>query len=134
MLRCRSGPRAAVVARSRAASQVRSSDSDYSEVIGWYEDQLERSAPPTDLAWEPVKIGPTWQYENGWVLPAATLGWRNLAWAGLNLQAPKGGPWTYTLEQARFLLWYYALDESGSFLYHSAVLQRLKGHGKDPIA
>ena len=94
---------------------------------------MERAAPPTDLVWEPVKIGPTWQYDNGWTLPAATLGWRNLAWAGLNLQAPKGGPWTYTLEQARFLLWYWSLDDAGRFAYHSAVLQRLKGHGKDPI-
>jgi bifunctional DNA-binding transcriptional regulator/antitoxin component of YhaV-PrlF toxin-antitoxin module len=50
------------------------------------------------------------------------------------LQAPHGGPWTYTLEQARFILWYAALDKSGQFLYHSAVLQRLKGHGKDPLA
>lgn len=122
------------VARSRsAASQVRAKDSDYREIVAWYEDQLERSAPPTDLAWEPVKVGPTWQYDNGWVLPAATLGWRNLAWAGLNLQAPKGGPWTYTLEQARFLLWFYALDDAGTFSSHSAALQRLKGHGKDPI-
>ncbi|MGZ4518966.1 MAG: hypothetical protein ACXVX9_00100 [Mycobacteriaceae bacterium] len=119
--------------RPDAASQVRPKDADYREVIEWYVDQFERAAPPTDLAWEPVKIGPTWQYDNGWVLPAASLGWRNLAWAGLNLRAPKGGPWTYTLEQARFLLWYWALDEDGRFAYHSAVLQRLKGHGKDPI-
>jgi len=122
------------VARSLASAQVRPKDADYREVIAWYEDQLERAAPPTDLEWEPVKIGPTWQYDNGWVLPAATLGWRNLAWAGLNLQAPKGGPWTYTLEQARFLLWFYALDESGEFAYPTSVLQRLKGWGKDPLA
>jgi hypothetical protein len=37
-------------------------------------------------------------------------------------------------EQARFVLWFYALDEDGGFLYHSAVLQRLKGWGKDPVA
>lgn len=118
-----------------AASQVRAKDADYREVIAWYERELEHAAPPTDLAWEPVKIGPTWQYENGWVLPAATLGWRNLAWAGLNLQAPKGGPWTYTLEQARFILWHDALDpETGEFLHPIQVLQRLKGWGKDPLA
>jgi hypothetical protein len=82
-----------------------------------------------------VKVGPTWQYENGWHLPAATLGWRNLAWAGLHLKAPKGGPWTYTLEQARFILWHDALDvETGEFLYPFQVLQRLKGWGKDPLA
>jgi hypothetical protein len=124
------------VARSlSAASQVRAKDADYREVIAWYEWELEHSAPPTDLAWEPVKVGPTWQYDNGWILPAVTLGWRNLAWAGLNLQAPKGGPWAYTLEQARFILWQDAIDpETGEFLYPTAVLQRLKGWGKDPLA
>jgi hypothetical protein len=124
------------VARSlRAASQVRPKDSAYREVIAWYEDQLANAAPPTGLAWEPVKIGPTWQYDNGWALPAFTLGWRNLAWAGLNLTSPKGGSWVYTLEQARFLLWHDAIDpETGSFLYPTQVLQRLKGWGKDPFA
>ena len=118
-----------------AASQTRTNDSEYREVIAWYEDQLQRAAPPVGLQWEPVKIGPVWQYDNGWKLPAATLGWRNLAWAGLNLTAPKGGPWTYTLEQARFILWHDALDsETGEFLYPYQVLQRLKGHGKDPLA
>ena len=124
------------MARSRsAAAQTRTNESEYRQIIGWYEDQLERAAPPTDLVWEPVKIGPTWQYDNGWSLPAVTLGWRNLAWAGMNLSAPKGGPWTYTLEQARFILWHDALDpESGEFLFPFQVLQRLKGWGKDPLA
>lgn len=118
-----------------AASQTRTNESEYREIIAWYEYQLERAAPPTDLAWEPVKIGPTWQYDNGWALPAATLGWRNLAWAGMHLTAPKGGPWTYTLEQARFILWHDALDpETGEFLFPFQVLQRLKGWGKDPLA
>lgn len=122
------------MARSRAASQTRTADSDYREIIGWYEDQLERATPSVGLEWEPVRIGPTWQYDNGWVLPAVTLGWRNLAWAGLNLSAPKGGPWVYTLEQARFILWADALDpETGEFLYSTSVLQRLKGWGKDPV-
>lgn len=124
------------MARSRrAASQVRRKDSEYAEIIGWYEDQLERAAPPTDLVWEPVKIGPVWQYENGWKLPAVTLGWRNLAWAGMHLSHPKGGPWVYTLEQARFMLWHDAIDpETGDFLFSTQVLQRLKGWGKDPLA
>lgn len=121
------------MARSLAASQVSDSDSGYREIIAWYEDQLADASPPTDLEWEPVKIGPTWRYENGWVLPALTLGWRNLAWAGLHLKNKNGQNWVYTLEQARFLLWFWALEADGSFIYHSAVLQRLKGWGKDPI-
>jgi hypothetical protein len=51
------------------------------------------------------------------------------------LRDKHGKPWQFTPEQARFVLWYFALDpESGDFLYHSAVLQRLKGWGKDPLA
>lgn len=121
------------MARSLAAAQVKDGDSEYREIIGWYETQLQDASPPTDLAWEPVKIGPTWQYENGWVLPALTLGWRNLAWAGLRLRNKRGQPWTYTLEQARFLLWFWSLEPDGTFTYPSAVLQRLKGWGKDPL-
>jgi bifunctional DNA-binding transcriptional regulator/antitoxin component of YhaV-PrlF toxin-antitoxin module len=124
------------MARSRsAASQTRTAESEYREIIAWYERELERAAPPTDLRWEPIKIGPTWRYENGWVLPAATLGWRNLAWAGMHLRDKHGKPWTYTLEQARLILWLDALDvETGQFLHPTSVFQRLKGHGKDPIA
>lgn len=117
-----------------AASQTRTNESEYREIIAWYENEFEHAAPRADLAYEPVKIGPTWQYENGWVLPQASLGWRNLAWAGMHLTAPKGGPWTYTLEQARFILWHDALDpEDGEFLFPFQVLQRLKGWGKDPL-
>lgn len=120
------------MARSLAA--VAPVDSEQREIIGWYEDLLESTAPPTGLAWEPVKIGPTWQYtETGWLLPAATLGWGVLAWCGMWLQDGKGRPWQFTAEQARFILWFYALDTNGDFLYHSAVLQRLKGWGKDPL-
>jgi hypothetical protein len=37
-------------------------------------------------------------------------------------------------EQARFVLWFFAVDEDGEWVAHSAVLQRLKGWGKDPLA
>jgi hypothetical protein len=45
-----------------------------------------------------------------------------------------GKPWQFTPEQARFVLWYFAIDERATSCYHSAVLQRLKGWGKDPVA
>ena len=66
-----------------------SRQAEYDEIADWYRDRLASTPPPVGLEWEPVKIGPTWQYDNGWVLPAATLGWRNLAWAGLHLRARK---------------------------------------------
>jgi hypothetical protein len=119
------------VALSRAA--IRSDRDESAEIIRWYQDLLDDALPPADLEWDPVKIGPTWQWDNGWVLPEATLGWEMLAWCGQWLRG-KRGPWQFTAEQTRFLLWFYALDSDGSFLCHSAVLQRLKGHGKDPLA
>lgn len=126
-------PAGRAVARSRSAA-VSTADAEFAEIIAWYEDLLEHTTPPTDLQWEPVKIGPTWQWDNGWVLPQITLGWRILAWCGVWLRDKHGQPWQFTPEQARFVLWYFALDEQGDFLYHSAVLQRLKGWGKDPVA
>lgn len=119
------------MAVSRAAAV---SGDESADIIAWYEDLLERTVPPPDLEWEPVRIGPTWQWENGWLLPELTLGWGVLAWCGQWLQDKSGQPWQFTAEQARFILWFFSLDESGDFLYHSAVLQRLKGWGKDPLA
>jgi phage terminase large subunit-like protein len=34
----------------------------------------------------------------------------------------------------RFILWWYAIDARGRFIYREGVLQRLKGWGKDPLA
>jgi hypothetical protein len=50
---------------------------------------------------------------HGWVLPELTLGWDMLAWCGKWLRAKPGGPWRFTAEQARFLLWFYALSLTG---------------------
>jgi hypothetical protein len=38
-----------------------------------------------------------------------------------------------TDEQARFLLWWYAVDDNGRFSYRNGVLRRMKGWGKDPL-
>jgi hypothetical protein len=83
-----------------------------------------------------VTVGPTWQTTPDgeyWLLPERTLGWDALADAGIWLQHAPGEPWRFTDEQARFLLWWYALDEDGDFLFRDGVLQRLKGWGKDPL-
>lgn len=124
------------MARSRnSTALITSAESDFAEIVRWYEDFLARSVPPSGLIWEPVRIGLTWQYsESGWSLPEHTLGWRVLAWCGYWLRGKGGKPWQFTAEQARFILWYFSVDESGSFLFHSAVLQRLKGWGKDPLS
>ena len=121
-------------ARSAGPTLLTSRETEKQEIITWYEGLLEQATPPAGLRWEPIKVGPTWQYgDDGWCLPQWTLGWDFLAWCGMWLRG-KRGPWAFTAEQARFILWFYALDEQGQFDFHSAVLQRMKGWGKDPVA
>lgn len=48
---------------------------------------------------------------------------------------PKAGsPWRPTDGQMRFLLWWYALDESGRWLFHHGARRLAKGSGKSPFA
>jgi hypothetical protein len=119
--------------------------------IDW--DSLEQ-----DIDWDvvPFSMGPTWDRNpfwdgprdpQGYILPKLTIGWQVLAWIEANLLADETDehnrplPFDLTDEQKRFILWFYALDEgdedrepTGRFKYREYVLQRLKGHGKDPLA
>lgn len=81
-----------------------------------------------------MAIGPTWQRDDGqFILPRWSLGWDVIRWAGEWLQHADGRPWRFTREQARFVIHWFAVDETGRFLYRDGVLQRLKGWGKDPL-
>jgi hypothetical protein len=121
------------VARARTTRQ-RSERDELADVENWYRGELARPAHLPKTQWSPVRIGPTWQLDGiHWLLPEFTLGWQMLAWCGRWLQQSRGIPWQFTLEQARFLLHWYAVDEIGRFVYRDGVFQRLKGHGKDPI-
>lgn len=124
------------VARSRP-QQVLDVGSDHDDVVSWYREKLAEPAvfPWKGTVWEPSKIGPAWQVDRHgfWVLPEATLGWDVLGFTGCWLQHRRDVPWRYTLEQARLVLWWYAIDESGRWLYRDGVIQRLKGWGKDPL-
>lgn len=124
---------AGVVARSK---QSASTDNSWDEIIGWYRDKLSEPAQIPKREWDPVTIGPTWKTTKDglWLLPEATLGWEGLGFCGKWLQHEEGKPWRFTLEQARLLLWWYAVDETGRFIARDIVLQRLKGWGKDPFA
>lgn len=70
-------------------------------------------------------------------VPQYTLGWDILDWGSAYLAQPdgsnKGEKWTYTKEQAKFILWYYAVDPQGRFKYRRALLARPKGWGKSPL-
>lgn len=107
-----------------------------------YEDQI-------DWCVIPFVMGPTWDRNPDWdgprdpqgyILPHLTLGYQAIRWVQDNLLADEVDdddqplPFKLTPEQARFILWMYAVDEDGRFLYREVTLQRLKGHGKDPLA
>lgn len=107
-------------------------------IENWYRRELHRPVELPTYRFEPVRIGPTWQTEtvNGvkrWILPERSLGWEALTFCGRWLQVTRGVPWQFTLEQARWMLWWYSLETDGSWTYRDAVFQRLKGHGKDPL-
>jgi hypothetical protein len=89
----------------------------------------------TPLLSAPISIGPTWQRrtKTKFALPKLTLGWQVLGWTADYLRQPDGPdagqPWHYTDEQARFVLWWYAIDAHGRFAYRYGMLRRVKGWG-----
>ncbi|GGQ07734.1 hypothetical protein BKA00_007421 [Actinomadura coerulea] len=99
-------------------------------------------------------IGPTWETDpeklplpredlhqtpDGFWIPKPTrsLGYAGLTWGLKNVLQPdgprKGLPFKPTAEQLRFILWWYAVDANGQFVYVSGMFQRMKGAGKDPL-
>lgn len=123
------------MARSRVVEHDARADL-HSRIVDYYRERLSQ---PAVFPWEgspypPVTLGPTWQTtdDGHWLLPERSLGWDALADCGIWLQHGTE-QWRFTDEQARFLLWWYALDDDGEFLFRDGVLQRLKGWGKDPV-
>ena len=88
----------------------------------------------------PHYVGPTWAklLDGSWHLPERSLGWGILNWWAEYVKTPSGehGGTAFlpTLEQARFILWWYAVDEGGKYFHRNGVLRRMKGWGKDPVA
>lgn len=99
-------------------------------------ENIEPSQENADRFFPPTVIGPVWQRDDdgNWLLPEHTLGWEILGWVSRWIANPKGGPWKFTAEQTRLILWIYALDDDGNWLYENIVFQALKGAGKDPLA
>lgn len=71
-------------------------------------------------------------------MPDRTLGWAAAGWAMENLRQPNGPKatqmWRPTESQLNFLLWWYAVDADGRWLYHHGVRRLVKGSGKSPFA
>ena len=86
---------------------------------------------------EPNFIGPSWKRnpDGSWLLPKHTLGWEILGWCARYLRSftDESLPLKLTPEQARLILWWYAVDERGKFIYRTGTIQRMKGAGKDPL-
>lgn len=71
-------------------------------------------------------------------IPDLTLGWEVARWASKYLKHPNGARsgqrWELVDSQLRFLLWWYAVDEDGRWLFHHGVRRLAKGSGKSPFA
>jgi hypothetical protein len=69
--------------------------------------------------------------------PLQSLGYELLEWYAEKLRIPSGmsigAPLVATDEQARFVIRFYAVDDSGRFIYRRAALMRAKGWGKSPL-
>src|SRR5688572_4078356 len=70
--------------------------------------------------------------------PDLTLGWEAIRWAESILVQPNGPraglPFRFTTDQLRFLLWWYALDDEGQWIFHHGARRLAKGSGKSPFA
>lgn len=71
-------------------------------------------------------------------IPKLTLGWEAVKWATKYLRQPNGPRagqrWEFVESQLRFLLWWYAVDEDGNWLFHHGARRLAKGSGKSPFA
>lgn len=82
---------------------------------------------------------PPWPWDDPFDRSAPrTLGWAVAEWAETWLIQPNGPraglPFRLTAGQLRFLLWWYAVDDQGHWLFHRAVRRMVKGAGKSPFA
>lgn len=71
-------------------------------------------------------------------IPKLTLGWEAAGWAAKYIRQPNGPnagrQWSFVESQLRFVLWWYAVDEDGRWLFHHGVRRWPKGAGKSPFA
>jgi len=85
------------------------------------------------IGWEPQ----TGNLPQGVPHPTRSLGYQILRWCEKYIVQPDGEnagqPWRFTPEQKRFILWAYAIDEKGRWLYQNVSLRRSKGWGKTPL-
>ena len=108
---------------------------DVCDIDGCDYDEVKDGLCGAHYPWQAVTLGPSWRKgaDGKFILPEKTLGYECLRWCYKYLQH-KGKPWQFTPEQARLVLWWYAVDEDGAFRFSTGVIQRVKGWGKDPMS
>lgn len=81
---------------------------------------------------------PPWPWDPLDALAPMTLGWSAARWAETRLKQPNGPRagklFRCTAGQLRWLLWWYAMDNQGDWLYNHGVRRLAKGSGKSPFA
>jgi phage terminase large subunit-like protein len=86
------------------------------------------------LEWADDGLPEGWPSDQG----VASAGPDVLAWSEVVLVQPDGDnagqPWRWRETQARFVCWWYAVDEDGRYLWRRAQIVLPKGSGKSPMA
>lgn len=71
-------------------------------------------------------------------IPERSLGYGVAKWIEANCAIPDGEraglPFELTLDQLRFVVWFYAIDEAGRFLFRRALMVRPQKWGKGPLS
>src|SRR5690606_13261271 len=92
------------------------------------------SEPPTSR----LATLPDWPWDPYSTSAPMTLGWEAIRWAESLLIQPNGPragkPLRLTRDQMRFLLWWYAMDDDGQWLFNHGARRLAKGSGKSPFA
>lgn len=90
---------------------------------------------------KPIVHGKTFERlpdDSDWVYPELTIGYDVIDWIEENLVQPDGlnagSPIRLTPEQGRFILWLYAINDNGRFLYQNLTMVRIKGASKSGMA
>ncbi|CAN5837756.1 hypothetical protein BH24ACT5_BH24ACT5_04720 [soil metagenome] len=77
---------------------------------------------------------PPWDFDGD----VMTLGFEAVRWAERWLIQPNGPragkPFRFTADQLTFVLWWYAMDDQGDWLFNHGVRRLAKGSGKSPSA
>lgn len=99
------------------------------------------TAPASELAPSSrISTLPSWDWDPYDSKAPLTLGWGVCHWLEessglLQPNGPRAGkPFRLTADQFRFLLWWYAVDSQGQWLYSHGVRRLAKGSGKSPFA